>query len=343
METTNTDIQRNAFQITINNPKDKELDHKNILHILITNFKTLKYCCMADEIGANGTPHTHIYVIFSSRIRFSKIKKHFPSAHIEVAHGSIQSNLDYIRKEGKWQGTSKEETKVEGTFEELGEIPKQRGKKQELEELYELVKAGYTNAEILALNNDYILQIDKLDKLRTILLIEEYKGKRRTDLRCIYIYGATGTYKTRGVLEKHSDTTLFRVSDYKNPFDNYSFQSVMVLDEFRSQISISDMLNYMDIYPIELSARYANKYACYNTLYIISNWSLEEQYTEVQKSNPETWKAFLRRIHEVRHHKEDGSIDIYNSVDEYFNREEQFQPITAEEYKQINFDDEPFE
>lgn len=46
------------------------------------------------------------------------------------------------------------------------------------------------------------------------------------------------------------------------------------------------MLQYCDIYPIQLPARYANKFACYETVYIISNWSLEDQYKEVQKDNP---------------------------------------------------------
>ena len=34
----------------------------------------------------------------------------------------------------------------------------------------------------------------------------------------------------------------------------------------------------------------------YTTVYITSNISLDEQYTEVQRSELETWRAFLRRI-----------------------------------------------
>ena len=91
-------------------------------------FPTLKYFCMSDEIGIEGTYHTHFYCVFSSRVRFSTIKKHFPEAHIEAAHGSVQSNIDYIRKSGKWADTEKSETCVEGTFEEWGTIPIQKGK-----------------------------------------------------------------------------------------------------------------------------------------------------------------------------------------------------------------------
>ena len=65
-----------------------------------------------------------------------------------------------------------------------------------------------------------------------------------------------------------------------------------------------------------------NKFACYETVYIISNWSLEDQYKEVQKDNPESWKAFLRRIHEVTIYKEDGTLTHYDSVEAYLKRKE---------------------
>lgn len=329
------DVQRNAFQLTINNPEEYGYTHQKIKEILVMNFTTLKYFCMADEIGEQGTYHTHIYVVFSSRVRWSKVKKNFDEAHIEIAKGSAQSNIEYIKKTGKWAETNKAKTNVEGTFEAWGEIPTQRGKKADMEELYEMIKNGYSNAEILAINNDYILNIDKLDKLRTILLIEQYKNERRLDLKIFYIFGDTNTGKTRGVLDKHGDSNVYRVTDYQHPFDSYSCQSIIAFEEFRSGIRISDMLNYCDIYPIELPARYSNKFACYNTVYIISNWSLEMQYSEVQKNSPESWQAFLRRIHEVHHYHADGTIDVYDSVEKYLHRDEQFHTISDEELKQI--------
>lgn len=231
-------VQRHAYQLTINNPIEHGLDHHTIKEKLITNFSTLKYMCMADEIGEQGTYHTHIYVSFTSRVRFSTVKKHFEQAHIEVAHGSVTSNIDYIKKTGKWELTSKAETTVEGTYEEWGTVPTQKGTNQAMEEMYELIKAGYNNAEILAINNDYIKDIDKLDKVRTTLLIEKYKNTRRLDLKVIYISGVTGAGKTRDILDEHGDGNVYRISDYQHPFDSYSCQPVMAFDEFRSQAPI---------------------------------------------------------------------------------------------------------
>lgn len=330
-------IQRHAYQLTINNPLTYGFDHHKIKETLILNFSTLKYFCMADEIGENGTPHTHIYVCFSSRVRWSTIKKHFNEAHILVPRGTVQSNINYIKKSGKWENTEKSETRVEGTFEEWGTVPKQKGNIAEMEELLELIKAGYSNMDILNVNNDYILNLDKLDKLRTTYLIDKNKNERRLNLKVIYISGATGTGKTRGVLDTHGDGNVYRVSDYMHPFDHYACEEVIAFDEFRSSLRISDMLNYCDIYPIQLPSRYSNKFACYETVYIISNWNLEEQYSEVQKDNPESWKAFLRRIHEVRVYAKDGAITTYDSVEKYLNRNQEFHPVTEEEQIELPF------
>ena len=82
-------------------------------------------------------------------------------------------------------------------------------------------------------------------------------------------------------------------------------------------LRIKEMLLYCDIYPIELPSRYTNKYACYNKVYIISNWELEKQYLEIQKDDYETWQAFLRRIHKVVVYDNFGNVITYNSVKEY--------------------------
>ena len=57
------------------------------------------------------------------------------------------------------------------------------------------------------------------------------------------------------------------------------------------------MLNYLDGYPLTLPARYSDKIACFDTVFIISNIPLSDQYKNIQTEQPETFNAFLRRIH----------------------------------------------
>lgn len=80
-----------------------------------------------------------------------------------------------------------------------------------------------------------------------------------------------------------------------------------MLEEFHSQIPIAAMLNYLDIYPLTLPARYTDRVACYTTVYITSNVPLSEQYMDIQRYQLETWRAFLRRVQNIIEYLPDGS------------------------------------
>ena len=82
------------------------------------------------------------------------------------------------------------------------------------------------------------------------------------------------------------------------------------------------MLNCCSTPPCPQPVRYRkNLYPTYKMIYIVSTIKLEEQYVDVQKKQPELWQAFLSRIDEVRVFRDREKIDIYNSVDEYLNRD----------------------
>ena len=89
------------YQLTINAPLEKGYSHEHIIEIIRRNFKTVIYFCMADEQGTMF--HTHIFIVFSSRVRFSMVKRYFSEAHIERCKGSVSDNVNYIKKSGKWE------------------------------------------------------------------------------------------------------------------------------------------------------------------------------------------------------------------------------------------------
>lgn len=310
------DKQSYMYQLTINNPIEKGYTHDNIKSKIIDNFRTITYFCMADEMGA--TFHTHIFIVFTSRVRWSKIKRHFSDVHIEACKGSVSDNILYIKKEGKWLDDIKNDQKIDDSFEEFGTPPPDsKGKRSDLSELYRMIQDNMSNSEIIHSNQDYILQIDKLDKIRNTILIDKYKDTLRLNLEVVYIFGATGTGKTRYVMENSGYSNVYRVTDYIHPFDSYSCQPVICFDEFRSSINISNMLMYCDVYPVELQSRYSNKVACYSKVFIVSNWPLEKQYSEAQINDIDTWLAFLRRITKVLIFGKNGTQE-FNTVKEYF-------------------------
>ena len=322
------DKQARAFQLTFNNPQAHHLDRTSIKENL-SHFTTLDYYALCDEIGAEGTPHTHVYLHFKSGVRFSQIKKAFPSAHIETAQGSPSENRDYIRKEGKWLDSEKKETNLSETFEEFGVIPKSHsGERSDLTILFDLIVDGLSNAEILRQNPNFIRYLNYIDRTRQALREDEFKNKWR-DISVIYVYGETNTNKTRTYMEEYGYENVCRITNYSGNaiWDGYRGQDVVIFEEYRSQILISELLTWLEGYPnCSLRARYADKVACFTKVVIISNIPIEEQYRNIQQDSPATWRAFLRRIQKVIHHKTAVDIVDYPSVDAYLHRDESFQP-----------------
>lgn len=295
------DTQSRKWQITINNPIEKGYTHDSIKSILST-MKSIIYWCISDEIGENETYHTHIYLQGRSGIRFSTIRSHFDGGHYEMAKGTAQQNMEYVSKTGKWKDNKKSETSVPGTFEEWGEIPIERqGRRNDLDDLYSMIKDGYSDYQILEIMPESILNLEKLDRVRQVIRYEQFKDTFR-DIDVFYVYGNTATGKSRSIMEKYGYSNVFRVTDYRHPFDSYRGQDVVVFEEFRSSFYFSDMLNYLDGYPLELPCRYVNKYACYTKVYIVSNVPLSQQFLETQISSPESWAAFMRRIKLIFHY-----------------------------------------
>ena len=292
------------FQLTINNPSDHGYTHNKIREIL-SEFPGLRYWCMCDEVGEQGTPHTHVYLVSRNSIMFESLHGRFYGAHIEQANGSNKANRDYVRKEGKWLDDAKHETNLADTFEEWGELPPDRTKQEsQSERIVQMIRDGKSNVEILDECPTAFSKLSHIEQTRQTLLAEEYKDKWR-DLIVTYLWGDSGAGKTRSVMEQYGYSNIYRITDYAHPFDGYTGQNVVVFEEFRSNLLVGDMLNYLDGYPVELPCRYANKVACYTNVYIISNIPLEQQYPNVQTDSPETWAAFRRRIHHVQHMTKD--------------------------------------
>lgn len=306
------DPQGRKWLLTINNPDEKGINHKAI-QTGLNQFPSLIYYCMADEKGE--TYHTHVFFALEHPTRFSTVKRRFPEAHIDRAEGTASECRAYISKSGKWASSDKAMTSVLNTFEEWGEFPEEhQGERADLALLYQFIKDGLSNYEIMEQNPDYMLSLEKIERARQAVREQQYREIFR-QLKVTYIWGPTGTGKTRGVMEKYSYTGVYRVTDYAHPFDSYAGENVLLLDEYSSNFKIRDLLNYLDGYPLTLPARYSNRVACYTNVYIVSNLCLSKQYPDEQYNSPATFAALLRRIHKVIHYISPGKFNEYETAE----------------------------
>lgn len=292
-----TQSKSRKYQLTFNNPVEHGFTHE-VIKTTLASFPGMQYWCMCDEIGEQGTPHTHLYLYSPNAILFSTLQQRFLGAHIEAAKGSHRENRDYICKEGRWLDDAKHETNLPETFEESGALPIERDKRESVSsEILSLIQSGSSNAEILVQYPSAMNRLQHVEAARQTLLEERYSNQWR-DLEVTYLWGKTGVGKTRSIMEKHGYSRVYRVTNYDHPFDDYKGQDVILFEEFRSSLPIQDMLKYLDGYPLMLPCRYSNKAACFTKVYLVSNIPLSAQYPNVQVSEPETYRAFCRRINQ---------------------------------------------
>jgi len=81
-----------SYCFTINNPSDDDLD--NVLRL------DCKYLVFGFETGKKGTEHIQGYVQFNNPRFFKAVSKLLPRAHLLIAKGTPQQNIDYCTKDG---------------------------------------------------------------------------------------------------------------------------------------------------------------------------------------------------------------------------------------------------
>lgn len=241
----------------------------------------LTYLVVGFETGESGTPHLQGLISFSIGKRFTFMRKLLKNNHIEMLKGTKRQARDYCIKDGDYF--------------EIGELVEERSR-TDLKEFYEAITNG---------SDDYDLMIDfptqfmryhnMINTIRQTLLAKKYSNENRPNLKVIYIHGIAGSGKTRFLHDLYEHKEIYRVTDYKHPFDAYKGENVLVLDEFNGQFDITQFNNITDIYPYRLPARYNDKVAAYQVVYIISNFDFKD-LAMIKFGSRELTKAAIRRI-----------------------------------------------
>jgi len=280
--------KRSRNWLLTNNYKEEQPVSNDDLLKYIQDITGLVYTAFQLEQGEQGTRHHQIYISFKNAKSFDTIKKLFPKAHIESVQGTPQQASDYCTKSDSRIG----EPVIYGT------LPVQ-GKRTDMEDIYEMIVNGSSNQEIRETHpSQYIRYKQRINDVRQELLEEQFRTVFR-DVDVVYLKDAPGVGKTRYIMEKYGYENVHRVTNYEHPFDTYRGQRVLVLEEFRNSLPIEQILNLLDGYPVLLPARYGDKVACYDKVYIVSNWEYKEQYKHIQEKYPTTAQALDRRINFV--------------------------------------------
>ena len=280
-----------AWCITENNPpegrKEWLIDNLERLPNVVYSIFSLEHQ------DGEGTPHLQGYIRFKHAVTMSSVKTRLLSKriHLEVRRGTEFEAASYCWKECE-------------PFVEVGTRPTEDGSEKDSsvwDVILRMLELGSTPRDImLEYPAAYARYSSGIEKMRMELISNSINTWR--DVNVTYLWGSTGVGKTRSVLESLDDPSdVYRVTDYRHPFDNYRGQATIIFEEYRSSISIEKMLIYLDGYICELPCRYANKIANWSEVYVITNIHPNDQYRNVQENHPETFAAWERRINHIIH------------------------------------------
>ena len=273
-----TDTRHRGWVFTVNNPQQPETEFYEYLKGLYN----VRYFVFAKEHGdKEATPHYQGYIEFTEPKYFSKMKHDFseprvlPAAHLEPRKGTKKQAADYVKKIGEYADKKHTQT---GEVYEYGALPPEERERTDLNDIIEMIQAGASLREVkAAYPSQYFRYYKNIEHLFHEYMADKFCETDR-DVKAVYIWGPPRIGKSRSLDKLYSRREYFRVNKYKNPFDKYNYQPVLVLDEYDGQIDITYLNNLLDSLPCQLECRYDDKWAAWDTVYIISNLPFERQY-----------------------------------------------------------------
>lgn len=306
------DVSKSWFCV-FNNPTEHGYDGTpaeivdRILNEWVDNEHPTRTASATFCISKDGLPHIHAVFEDTKAMRFSTIKKVFPSMHIEPTKGNKSQAEDYIKKRGRFEEKGEQILYSQ----QIGEIKGAQGNRRDLEIIEELIEQGKTPSEILDLSFSY--------RRYETMIKSAYFAKRNKEtpfvrtVKTVWHVGESGsgkTYTANQIINTKGEDALYFVTDYENGgMDLYNGQEVLFLDEFRGQIRYAQLLSWLDCYKAQIHSRYANSLALWNEVHISSVIPPEKVYQNMVSENQDidTQIQLFRRIETIVYHWKDST------------------------------------
>ncbi len=262
------DQRSRSYCLTINNYQPEDV-------AFITNYEA-EYLVVGDEVGESGTPHLQIYFRLKNAKTFSKIKKEFTTAHIEIAKGDDHQNKAYCSKQNL--------ILEKGT-------PKQQGKRTDVERIREMVADGNTLRDILQVATS--IQSVRMAEIH----LKYFERKRNWKPNVYWFYGETGTGKSKLAYEMSVDPYV--TLDTIKWWEGYDGHAHVIIDDMRGDFAkYHQLLKLLDRHEYKVECKGGSRQFLAEQIIITSCYSPQQMFTH--KAEEEDLGQLLRRITEIR-------------------------------------------
>lgn len=280
-----------------------------------------RVCAVAYCISEQGLHHCHAVFEDDHEMRFSRVKKLFPTMHIEPTAGNKKQAEDYINKRGKFEEKGERIIYIYT----VGEIKGKQGKRSDVEAVEQMLNEGLTPREIVGSHFKYARMETYIKRAFYLKRYRETPVKR--DVKVYWHVGEAGTGKSYTYVQKCEEIGedhVFFCRDYsKGGMDSYCAESCLILDEYKGQMRFADLLTFLDPYKGEFASRYVNGGMLWNEVHITSVFPPEEVYkknVDDSDRHRDSYNQLKRRITSVIYHykKVDGTFATYECpISEY--------------------------
>nr|WAE42962.1 MAG: replication associated protein [Cressdnaviricota sp.] len=250
--------------------------------------EAMQYLVQGEEVGEGGKEHIQGFVVFRNKRAIGGVIKEFKGVHWEVCLGTPLQNMEYCKKEGRW--------------EEQGQAPVGAGKRTDCTNLVRCVMSGLTDKEILELPVEpdkpdlgmaFLRMHRGVDRVRSVM--DDRKRDWVMDVR-IY-WGPTGSGKSRRAHEEFPDLYTKSVGKW---WDGYKQEECVLIDDFDPtncfDITFDMYLKLLDRYPMQVEVKGGYEKFLSKVVIFTSNFDPEEWFPF--KGNR---AAFFRRVTSIEY------------------------------------------
>lgn len=242
-----------SFIFTINNYTEQDV--KWLTEDLIVSYGVVGF-----ETGKeNGTPHLQGGITFKRPYTFKKAHELHPRWHLQVAKAVDFPNYDM----------------KEQNYIIFGD--KKQGKRTDLDNITKALMDGATNQELwLQYPTTYMLYSKHIKNMREEFGLYKYRDFKPT---VFWIYGDTGTGKTRSVTEHEDYKNLWISGKDLRWWQGYRGQEATLFDDFRADFcTFHELLRILDRYPYTVEVKHGHEQLLAKRMYITSPYHPERVY-----------------------------------------------------------------
>lgn len=264
-------VKSRNWCFTLNNYTDDDIARLN------ANVNVVRYMIYGKEVGEAGTPHLQGFFCLPNAVRFPTAKNVVGErAHLEVARGSVEQNVEYCSKQGD-------------VF-EVGDrplSPKEKGAKEKRR--YEEAWDAAINGNIEDVDADIrVRHYNTLKKIRLDKVAE--RDLTDTTAEMLWYYGESGTGKSRKARTDHPDAYLKMCNKW---WDSYVDQDVVLIEDLdvKHAVLVHHLKIWADRYPFLAEVKGGSVKIRPRLLIVTSNYHPSAIWTD-----PRDLEPILRRF-----------------------------------------------